>query len=373
VSDVPENSRSDAQGIRPQIRLIEPADGGVTQPLQQYYWPSGEEAPEGTKASDPVSFRETAIRWNDLNVYGEDRSFPAGVLFSWEPVTPGSSSVRYDLRISQDADFREALVLRDLYEPRVEVLHLHIATRYYWKVTAHDAGQVLVTSPVWTFLTHDATPRWIGVPGITNVRDLGGWPLPGRRRVRQGILYRSSEMNSHVVITEEGKHILVNALGIRTDLDLRGQTEEARPVLDPERVKWINIPVQPYEAIGHSVYMPAYRQVFEVFADLSCYPILFHCWGGADRAGTVAFLLSALLGKSIEHLVRDYELTSLSVWGVRSRWSEEFQSLLAALLPYDDGTGNVNRQVEHYLLSIGVTPDEIRRIRDFLIVPDSAP
>ena len=67
----------------------------------------------------------------------------------------------------------------------------------------------------------------------------------------------------------------------------------------------------------------------------------------------------------------DYELTSLSVWGERSRWSGEFQNLLATLTPYDDGSGNVNAQVERYLLAIGVTQHQIERIRGFLIVPNS--
>jgi protein-tyrosine phosphatase len=352
----------------PEIRLLEPRNGSVTPPLQRYYWPDDEER-AGADAGEAGSSL-SPIRWGDLHAYGQDRSVPAGVLFSWDPIAPLTSAIRYDLRISQKPDFRESLVLKDLVEPRVEVLHLHIATRYYWKVTAQEDGVRIMDSPVWAFLTHDATPRWISVPGITNVRDLGGWPLPGGRRVRQGLIYRSSEMNSHVVITEEGKRILTYSLGIRTDLDLRGPPEEVQPVLDPKRVEWINIPVLPYDAIGDPRFLPAYRLLFQLFADVSKYPLLFHCWGGADRAGTVAFLLSALLGKSLPHLIRDYELTSLSVWGERSRWSDEFQRLMAALAPFDDGTGNVNRQVENYLLSIGVQPAEIRRIRDFLIAQD---
>jgi protein-tyrosine phosphatase len=353
-----------------ELILIEPRHNGVSPPLQRYYWPTDAERESGGtvqgSALGPIS-------WDDLNLTGEDRTHPAGVLFSWQPVHATSNAVRYDLRISQRSDFRETLLLEDLTEPRVEVLHLHIATRYYWKVAARDGDLTVAESSVRSFLTHDATPRWIAVPGITNVRDLGGWPLPGGRRVRQGLLYRSSEMNSHLVISEAGKRILEDTLGIRTDLDLRGPTEETRPVLDTTRVEWINIPVNPYEAICHPRFSPAFRQIFQVFADTSKYPLLFHCWGGADRAGTVAFLISALLGKSYENLVRDYELTSLSVWGERSRWSDEFQKLMGALYVFDDGTNNANIQAERYLLSIGVTAEEISRIRAFLIEPADSP
>ncbi|MFZ4395753.1 MAG: tyrosine-protein phosphatase [Kiritimatiellia bacterium] len=117
-------------------------------------------------------------------------------------------------------------------------------------------------------------------------------------------------------------------------------------MLDPTRVEWINISIDPYAAITAPVFIDVYRRIFGVFADPSKYPILFHCWGGADRAGTVAFLLSALLGKSRENLVRDYELTSLSIWGERSHGSKDFQALLDALSSFGPGNGDLHASVE---------------------------
>ena len=38
--------------------------------------------------------------------------------------------------------------------------------------------------------------------------------------------------------------------------------------------------------------------------------VYFHCAGGADRTGTLAFLIEALLGVSESDLSKDYELTS---------------------------------------------------------------
>jgi protein-tyrosine phosphatase len=349
------------------IRLIEPGDGAVTRPLQRYAWPADDARGDDGGGRGGGSAPEP-ILWDDLAIVGVDRSLPEAVLFRWEAPGAAEGRVTYDLHLSQDPDFRNAFVVRDLCAARAEVVHLHIATRYYWRVVGKEDGREVRRSPAWSFTTHHATPRWIAVPGITNVRDLGGWPVPGGRRVRQGRVYRSSEMNSHVEIAPEGKRVLIEDLRIRTDLDLRGSTEAAQPVLDPARVEWINIPVEPYEAIGDPPCQDGYRRVFAVFADASKYPILFHCWGGADRAGTVAFLLSALLGKSREDLFRDYELTSLSIWGLRSRRLPEFQGMLRALEPYAAADG-INRQVENYLLAIGVTPDEIGRIRGQLIAP----
>lgn len=38
--------------------------------------------------------------------------------------------------------------------------------------------------------------------------------------------------------------------------------------------------------------------------------VYFHCHGGSDRTGTLAFLIEALLGVSESDLSKDYELTS---------------------------------------------------------------
>ena len=40
--------------------------------------------------------------------------------------------------------------------------------------------------------------------------------------------------------------------------------------------------------------------------------VYYHCFGGADRTGTVGFLLNGLLGVSYTDLVIDFELTSYS-------------------------------------------------------------
>ncbi len=287
------------------------------------------------------------------------------VYFAWKDAITESASRVFDLYISTESTFGNALVFREIPQPYRNIFNLHIGTRYFWKVVARDCDSVLAMSPVWSFITHPAPPRWLYVPGITNVRDMGGWPLSGNRRVRQGLIYRSSEMNSHLDITDEGKRVLVEELGIRTDIDLRGSSEEVKAVLDESMVKWINIPIKPYSYIVADG--EKYRQIFELFAELSAYPIVFHCWGGCDRGGTVAFLLHALLGLDPNSLIRDYESSSQAIWGQRSRLSEEFRSLLYALRPFGGRQDDYGLQAERYLLSTGLPAGSIAAIRAHLI------
>lgn len=352
------------------ILLLEPANGVVTEPLQRHPQTPDEDAPEGAADAPPGQ----TYAWDRLEVVAMDRSVPRPVTFSWQRMPWRWRAITYDLTLSTSSSLLEnPVVLRGLTKSAIEVWHLFIGTPYFWKVTARHGDAVVAESPVWRVVTNSLPPRWIRVPGITNARDIGGWPLPDNRRVRQGMVYRTSEMNGNLRLTPRGKLVLEDELGIRTDLDLRGEHEGAAPALDPARVRWIHAPISPYDCICDVAFADGYRRIFETFADPANYPILFHCVGGADRGGTVAFLLNALLGKSREHLIRDYELTTLSVWGERSWTSDQFLSLIEALKPFASDPGDIGGQVERYMHSIGITAEAIQTIRSLLIVDHPSP
>lgn len=240
-------------------------------------------------------------------------------------------------------------------------------TAYDWKVTAitsdgsaHEAAS--------TFRTGDLAPRVILVDGIHNVRDLGGYSVSFGKKIRQGLLFRGSEMNGKhgIRITEAGVRTMTEELGIRTDLDLRSPSEALHLTESPlgSRVKLVFLPIGNYTAAFTS---PNYPKIFSLMAIPENYPIYFHCWGGADRTGTVAFLLGALLGVSEEELTRDFEFTSFSVFGIRDskKTNFNFQGLREALQAY--GGSTLAEKAENYMLSIGVTSDEIQSIRKILL------
>ncbi len=266
-------------------------------------------------------------------------------------------------------------MLRGLKTEQAEVKNLRIATSYSWQVAAYagadtgapDESQPLAQSSVGQFQTNPAPPRWIEVPGVTNVRDMGGWPLEGGGRVRQGLLFRGAEMNAHCTITPAGEDVMLDMLGIRTDIDLRGDSEDWGPVLDRQRVAYVNIPLASYDMIASPTYTPLYRKLFKLLADAANYPVYLHCWGGADRTGTAAFLVGALLGMRVPDLLLDYELTSLSIWGERRSDTEPFIELLQALSLFAAEDSPLQAQVEGYLRFAGVTKSEMAAVRRLLI------
>ena len=103
--------------------------------------------------------------------------------------------------------------------------------------------------------------------------------------------------------------------------------------------------------------------MFSTLADESRYPVYMHCTGGADRTGTVSFLINALCGVDEATLIKDYEITSFSVYGERNSKTTEydFAKFLAQLKTYDGDI--LSEKTENYMKAIGVTDTEIYNIR----------
>ena len=107
------------------------------------------------------------------------------------------------------------------------------------------------------------------------------------------------------------------------------------------------------------------KKVFDVFMDGNNYPIVFHCIGGADRTGTVAMLLEALLGVPEDELWRDY-LTTGFVGGVSdAKHQQWFGSALKKLKEYPGAT--LADKAEAYFLKLGFTKDDVSRLRERLL------
>ena len=71
------------------------------------------------------------------------------------------------------------------------------------------------------------------------------------------------------------------------------------------------------------------KDIFDLLSEEKNYPVYFHCVWGADRTGTLAFLINGLLGVSYEDLVKDYEMTTFSHSGKRT-WVVDPSNLSAS-------------------------------------------
>ena len=171
-------------------------------------------------------------------------------------------------------------------------------------------------------------------------------------------------------IGSAGKKILLKDLGVRTDLDFRALDEKSRGACVTNSalgadVRLVDAVIRPYTRMFDPDQTNAYAAVLRVFADAKSYPVYMHCWGGADRTGTVAFILEGLCGVSEADLAIDYELTSFTMFGLRTRvnrGSANFADVVSKTKAYPGAT-LAEKLAAYARTTLGLTDAEIAAIR----------
>lgn len=198
--------------------------------------------------------------------------------------------------------------------------------------------------------------RWINSK-TSNMRDIGGWACDGGT-VRYGLLYRSGELNS------QDESLLIDELGINTECDL---TADGTPAF-PGKMRYIgHTSYAMYSLANTEAWRVNLRGIFEAvrYGD----PVVFHCSMGADRTGTLACVLEALLGVSQSNLDKDYELTSF--YALRARngnyqgGTTDWAHLIGQLLALSGET--IRDKAVTFVLSLGFTAAEINAYRRAMI------
>ena len=226
--------------------------------------------------------------------------------------------------------------------------------------------------------------------GVPNVRDLGGLKTKDGMEFRKGLLYRSAGFNNnapHRMVTNEAgkvsrgyygkgrerlkredREYAVKTLGIRTDLDLRTDGEchgMSGSPLGPE-VKWVHIPSMSYAGLFSTNGIAAFKKSFKLFLDERNYPIAFHCIAGADRTGTLAYVIEALCGVSDDDLLLDWELTAFSSTGCQFSHEKRYDRLVAGFMKYPGGC--TRERVEAFVREQGFTDTDMAHLRRLLLV-----
>ena len=204
--------------------------------------------------------------------------------------------------------------------------------------------------------------------GIHNFRDFGGWEIAGTGRVKSGLLWRSGQ---HVGASDADLQA-IDALGIRTVIDLRGASERERnpcrraPGWDGKVIAFEgetsssppHMDVAPdtttaefarERMIGVYTRMPRNPAMTEMFsryfgalADREG-ASLVHCFAGKDRTGVAAMLVLHVLGADRDQQMAEFlrtndaptleVLASQSVPGIEERLGRKLdEEAIRALL-----------------------------------------
>ena len=320
-----------------------------------------------------------------------------GVELKFEP-KEGAEAEEYKVLVSTNKNFENAKELSTKGNS-VRAKNLFVNTKYYWKVVADDKE-----SDVHEFTTGDY-PRWIDARPMFNVRDMGGYMTDSGKRVKQGLIYRTGEVvkqawSEHLVTySQESEDVFRYELGFAGD----GETEKSggveidlRKVDNSENeqgrykscafakngdIDFRPIPIGSYgNTISNN--RADIKTIFEIFANADEHPVFYHCYGGADRTGTIGFLLNGLLGVSYTDMIIDFELTSYSSINnehLRSHlhshqtW-DHFSELISGLktnttngYSWSDND-TMKENIEEFLtLACGIEQTTINKIRDIML------
>ena len=305
-------------------------EGGDIYKIWDLYGADGIDIDEGSKKDADRIYLDTGdVNGKNATVRNStpDRSDKnTGIDLSFS-VVDGHEAEQYKVLISTNENFEGAREYAT-NETSINIKNLFVNTQYYWKVVTENDE-----STVGTFTT-DNYVRWISARPLFNVRDNGGYMTQSGKRVKQGLVYRGGEITiktwgEHALTaTEDSKKIFREDMGMvgGLEIDLRGSGDigdgyKANAFAEEGDIAYEMLAIKSYnetfskDGSGNTNPTKARQTVAKIFEHLKeadKKPIYYHCYGGADRTGTLGFLLNGLLGVSYSDLVIDFELTSYS-------------------------------------------------------------
>jgi hypothetical protein len=269
-----------------------------------------------TMADDPRAYVETVDDPNTVNSETAEVLYETGINntsngtngieIQW--VKKSAHSKPYNVVIATDESLTDVVYTKQTSGNFVSLYNL-LPGKYYYRI--FDAFDNCY-SELYSFNFVDRIRTIFNYDSVANMRDLGGLVTNDGKRIKYGNFFRSAELVNIVSKTES---IFTETLGIKTELDVRfssgdkDYSSSARPM---SGVNYVNLGLTdayPYMA-NQSATIKNIKTIFELIADKTNLPLIFHCTNGADRTGYLALLIEGALGVKDEDIYRDYELTS---------------------------------------------------------------
>ena len=288
-----------------------------------------------------------------------EECLPKPVRLEW---TDSAGNGSYTVTVSEHEDLSSPITVTTT-ETFAEVYNLKVGQRYYWQVKRDGES-----SAIFAFTTESGYPRFIRTENVSNFRDVGGHVTLDGKTVKQGLLYRSANLDSTNPADIE---IITKLLGIKSELDLRGAGEGKTAPLG-DSVQYIKISITYYAQIFNEDSKEAMRQAVSFLADENNYPVVYHCAIGRDRTGTLTVIVLGLLGVDEDTLLKEYLASLNSRLGNNDGASADaiennFKSLISGFKAHGDRNASLQENIESYLLGIGVTAEEIASIRRIML------
>ena len=252
--------------------------------------------------------------------------------------------------------------------PSFSILNLRAGSSYSYVLSGVSNETSVLKEG--TFSIEDEYLTNYDVDGVTNVRDLGGYTTLDGKKIKQGLLFRSGNLDQ---ITEEGCGLFQDLFHLKTEIDLRLESDG---ILGYSPVKNVEFHSLPMISSGSKNMLdldaPAYastqeniKAFFSLLAEEDNYPIDFHCAIGTDRTGAMAFLINGFLGVDLEYLHRDFLFSNFGLIGSsrNTRYIDRYCFYLEDNFPAE----TLSEQIHQYLLALGVSETELNQLKAILL------
>ena len=97
------------------------------------------------------------------------------------------------------------------------------------------------------------------------------------------------------------------------------------------------------------------------------YPIYVHCIAGADRTGTLCYLLNAILGVADDLLEKDWQATMFSRSSVAVFGGKNYFKIIEGMNKFGTKDEPTVVKAERFLKSAGITDGEIAKFRGIML------
>jgi len=236
---------------------------------------------------------------------------------------------------------RNRPILKINGETAAEIKRLDPAVPCYFEIRPEDSPGIVIGE------------RRLPLQGAVNFRDLGGYQTIDGRRVKWGKIFRSD----HLSRLTDRDLVFLQRLKVQCVCDFRTLTEaRKRPDRFPEdgSGRHFHLPIDHLKFDPTSLFeklkkgdtswltrefliegyilsiegsAAVWGEVFRLLAEPAFMPLIFHCTGGKDRAGTCAALILLTLGVSEKQVIYDHGLSNIFIADVTDKIYTQFEAL----------------------------------------------
>ena len=315
----------------------------------------------------------TESNLQSCNVDGRsNKSTPNSVTVSWNFTAPAGKTVtKYTFTFGQKADLSDGYDLNAGILTKKTFPNAYLGDNYF-KVTATLSDNSTVESPIKVFKVDGQAPRNISAGNMPNVRDMGGRTTYAGGKIKQGLIYRGAgnKFDNNSSVNSECKNVLTKQLKIKTEINVANKDSNNLNFSGVQLKNcYMNYGSTPYSNLARNA--EKIRQVMDILADETNYPVFYHCRIGTDRTGITGMMIGGLLGIPFNEVFQDYCFSNFApIDGLRypnkasdpngddpAKYIDEILAMPGAT--YQEQTYNA-------LLSIGCKAETLNKIIDFM-------